>query len=163
MENNFRDFYIVLWVLLVVLWMLYPFMRLSFTSLLRKEGLSKTKIKELMAGKRNFWFYEAVAAQTDHRHMYFCNKAFLLSSIITSLLHAVIGWWKSASIVIGVLMCITCVAFAGIVAFSMMPLYTNYPAKKKDHRHNPATATAFVVFPLMMLIAVIRLLYLVWC
>ena len=57
MENNFRDFYIVLWVLLVVLWMLYPFMRLSFTSLLRKEGLSKTKIKELMAGKRNFWFY----------------------------------------------------------------------------------------------------------
>lgn len=162
MEKNFRDFYIVIWVILIVLWILYPFMRLSFASLLRKEGLSKTKIKELMAGKRNFWFYEAVAAQTGHRQMYFCNKAFLLVSIITLLIHAVIGWWKSASIIVCVGLCVTCVAFAGIVAFSMMPLYSNYPSKKKDHRHNPATATAFLVFPLIILIAVIRLLYLVW-
>lgn len=164
MEKHFRDYYIVVWLFLVVLWMLYPFMRLSFTDLLRKEGHSKTKIKEVLKGKRNYWFYESVAEQTDHRQMYFCNKVFLLTSIVTILLHAVIGWWEKASIVVAIGICVTCAAFAGIVAFSLVPLKMNYSSKnKKDKGRSPARYIEFVIFPILMILAVIILMCRIWC
>ena len=102
MENT-RDFYLVTLIFLLLPPIFYLFFRGAVDSRLRSRRISKTRIRKLKKGKRNFWWYEDIHKELDIGFLYGLNRFFTVVYPLTFLLAVTLGWCRFMVPVITVL------------------------------------------------------------
>ena len=154
MNPTHRDYYYIIWTFSLVLCVLYPFLRIYAQKALRDRKISKTKIKELLAGKKNFWFYESLHSTYNIGGLYYANKVFLLSILTTLVIHILVGWFKLASIIISLSLIVACVSFSAMTHLTMVAWCAEHN-KKNNNGVTLSTAIAIEFFPVLILLSVI--------
>jgi len=101
--ENTRDFYLVTLIFLLLPPIFYLFFRGAVDSRLRSRRISKTRIRKLKKGKRNFWWYEAIHKELDIGFLYGLNRFFTVVYPLTFLLAVTLGWCRFMVPVITVL------------------------------------------------------------
>ena len=112
-------FYFITLLFLTLPAIFYLWFRLSVDSWLRKEKrVSKSKLKKLKTGKRNYWWYEAVHAEVNMGILYLVNKLFTICWICAFGLTLLTGMIRVMSIVIGIFCTATYILAIIMLVFS---------------------------------------------
>lgn len=148
------NYYILIWVFSLCLCLIYPFLRIYANKILRDRKISKTSIEEMLKGKRNYWFYEAIHANYNIGAMYYANKVFIKSVVLTIGLHIFLGWIPKASVVISLMLSIACISFSFFAHITVVAWQKDHRKKRKNGVTAEA-ASAIVVFPILMLLSVV--------
>jgi len=98
--------YFMIWGILVIFIVVYIMFRQNITVHLRMNGLSRSAIKDLKKGKKNYWWYEALHKSHSFGCLYYLNKIFTILVLLTAGLHLFLGWWRP---ILG------CVAFLTVI------------------------------------------------
>lgn len=98
--------------------MFYLFFRSAVGSWLRRKGFSRTMIKKLKKGKKNFWWYEAIHEEINLGLIYHANKLVTILYPINFILALTLGWLRFMTPVITGLYTIISVISAGMSLFS---------------------------------------------
>ena len=85
-----------------------------------KKGISKTHIRKLKKGAKNFWWYQALHAETGMGLLYPLNKGFTLVYVLALGLSLVLGWWRPASVVLCGLMFLLGIFSAIMIGFALI-------------------------------------------
>lgn len=96
----------------------YLLFRFAVESWLRKKNISKSRIKKLKKGKKNFWWYEALHEEVDLGLIYHANKLFTILYPIDLALALTLGWLRFMTPVITGIYVIISVLSAGMSLFS---------------------------------------------
>lgn len=97
----------------------YLWFRFSVDSWLRKEKrVSKSKLKKLKVGKRNYWWYEAIHAEVNMGILYPVNKLFTICWVCAFGLTLLTGMIRVMSIVLGVFCTLTYILTIIMLVFS---------------------------------------------
>lgn len=72
----------------------YLMFRLSINSWLRRKKVSKSSIKKLKKGKKNYWWYEAIHAQYGMGMLYYLNKFLTIFYPIVLGISILLGWLR---------------------------------------------------------------------
>lgn len=96
------SYYFASMLLLALPPIFYGLFRYSIGSWLKRKKISKSKIKKLKTGKKNYWWYEAIHRQYNMGLMYYLNKFFTVFYPITLGASVLLGWlWIMTPIVSG--------------------------------------------------------------
>ena len=99
----------------------YVWFRFSVDSWLRKvKRVSKSKLKKMKVGKRNYWWYEALHAEVNMGILYTVNKLFTICWVFAVGLTLLTGMIRIMSIVIGVFCMVTYILTIVMLIFSTM-------------------------------------------
>ncbi len=159
LKEEYIAFYFIVWSLLFVCGIYYCFFRHAVKLYLQGMGFSKSKIKEALRGKRNFWWYESLYLSINDKWIYWLNKTFTLVFLPTVILHILLGWWKWMFPVITgltVLLLIMNLAMYWLI-FSTWDF-----AKSKKKRKTPIERLGGFAFPFAGIIAVTIYLVSIW-
>ena len=96
----------------------YLTFRFSVKSWLRRKRISQSKIKHMMKGKKNFWWYEALHEEVDMELVYRANKLLTILYPINLVLALSLGWIRCMAPVITGLYVIVSILTAGMSLFS---------------------------------------------
>lgn len=96
----------------------YLIFRFAVGSWLRRKGISKTRMKKLMKGKRNYWWYESLREEFDLGLIYHANKLVTILYPIHVVLAVALGWARFMTPVITGLYVMISVLSAGMSLFS---------------------------------------------
>ena len=142
----------------------YPAFRLlGIHSFLRKEKkLSKTHIKKLMIGKRNFWWYENIHKEFNIGVFYYLNKVYTILFLFCFSLHLIFGLFRKVSLVICPLSVILYLLSAVLFEFSWIRLRIDQYGQpfillRRDHTHNHKIDSS--IFDLIMFGVFIAMIY----
>ena len=93
---NISTFYCVSLIMMIIIPPLfYPFFRLSVeTWINRKRRISKSKYRNLLKGKKNYWWFEALHKEANLGFIYRLNKAFTILFALTFTLTLLTGLKK---------------------------------------------------------------------
>lgn len=80
----------------------YAMFRFSVNSWLRRKRISKTMIKRLKKGKRNYWWYEGIHNECDMGLLYYLNKFLTIAYPVSLVMLLAFGWLKAAAPIIGI-------------------------------------------------------------
>ena len=154
-----NEAYVTLWFfvggVLFILGIWYYFFRMGLARNLRGRGYSKSWISKEMKGYRNYWWYESIHKQADIGWIYFLNKAFTILFPPTFGLLLLLGWWKPFGIATAAATCILCAITTPLAAVTF--LFSPDDVKKSDKdAPNPFSALLGVIFPLILLVAIIK-------
>ena len=106
---------------LVLLAIIYFIFRGGVQTWLRmKKRLSKTHIRKLKKGKKNFWWYQALHDEVGIGLLYPLNKGFTLVYTLALGLSLILGWWKPVSVVLCGLMLPLCLSAGTMIAFALI-------------------------------------------
>lgn len=73
----------------------YMMFRFAIGSWLRRKKISKSRIKKLKKGKKNYWWYEAIHEQYDMGLLYHLNRFLTVSYPITLGMSILLGWLRA--------------------------------------------------------------------
>ena len=96
----------------------YFLFRLAVDSWLRRKRISKSKIKTLIKGKKNFWWYDALHKEIGLGPIYHINKLATILYPINLILALTLGWLRFMTPVITGLYVIISILIAGMSLFS---------------------------------------------
>ena len=96
----------------------YAMFRLSIDSWLRRHKISKSRIKKLKTGKKNYWWYEAIHQQYDMGPLYHLNKFLTVFYPITLGISILLGWLRAMTPLISVLYALISLTVAGMSLFA---------------------------------------------
>lgn len=114
-----EGFYFVTLLFLALPAMFYMWFRLSVDSWLRKvKRVSKSKLKKLKVGKRNYWWYEAIHTEVNMGILYPINKLFTICWVCAFGLTLLTGMIRVMSIVIGIFCTATYILSIIMLVFS---------------------------------------------
>ncbi len=116
--GSMRAFYFVTLLFLLVPPIFYVVFRYSVESRLRSRRISKTRIRKLKKGKRNFWWYESLHKELNLGWLYFLNKFFTVVYLLTLILSVTLGWCRFMAPVIAVLYALVSLAVGVMTLFS---------------------------------------------
>ena len=92
----FNEKIVSLYLFSYFLWFLlcfnYAFFRFGVTSFCKNKGMSKSRIKKLKKGMRNYWWYESIHKEYNLGIVYTPNKVFTVSVPTAFILHVLFGW-----------------------------------------------------------------------
>lgn len=112
-------YYFLTLLFLVLLAIIYFIFRGGVQTWLRmKKRLSKTHIRKLKKGVKNFWWYQALHAETGMGLLYPLNKGFTLVYTLALGLSLVLGWWKPTSVILCGLMFLLGIFSAIMIGFA---------------------------------------------
>lgn len=146
-------FYFLIWILLMVSILYYPFFRHAVGLDLQKKGLSKTRIKKSMEGRRNYWWYDSLKGDMSSRWIHIVNKLFTIAFLCTGIVHLLIGWW---SVVFPVITIATCFLLLLNSMMGILFITTWDQTKKYRNRASPLGLVAWVGMPIIWCYALIK-------
>ena len=117
-DEEVTDCYFLTLLLLCLPLIFYIVFRGSLESWLRRKGASRSKIKKLMKGKRNFWWYEEIHAMYDLGLLYPLNKLATVAYPLALLLALFLGWIRAVIPIICGLHILVALAMAVMNFFS---------------------------------------------
>ena len=117
-DGSMKAYYFVTLLFLLLPPIFYLFFRFSVESRLRGRRISKTRIRKLKKGKRNFWWYEALHKEFNLGWLYSLNKIFTVGYLITLILSVTLGWCRFMAPVITVLYALVSLAVGVMSLFS---------------------------------------------
>lgn len=97
------SFYFLIWTVIFVAALYYIFFRSAMKRYMRSQGVSKSRIEELLKGSVNFWLYKAANESLNLKWMYHINKLFVFSFLASSVIHLLFGWSRLVSPIIVVI------------------------------------------------------------
>ena len=121
--------YFFVWISLVAMAIFYFFSRRNVHNVLRERKISKSRIKELLKGKKNFWWFEAVHETYEMGSFYLVNKLFTSAFAIILLVHATIGLFRPIALVVSFGTALLCFLSSALFWLASAPLTSD---KKKD-------------------------------
>lgn len=86
--------YFICWGCLFFCALIYVIFRLQVSAWVRQQGVSKTTVKKLLKGKRNYWWYQSVHKEHSLGVLYYLNLALTIIWPVAMFLNAILGWWK---------------------------------------------------------------------
>ena len=101
-DQYFTGQYFIMPLFLIALAINYPAARSGIAQALRNQNLSKTRIKDLMKGRKNFWWYEEVHKQFSLGFIYWTNKVFTIGFAVTVPVHLLFGWLQPVRFAVAV-------------------------------------------------------------
>ena len=114
-------YYFLTLLFFVVLGVMYFLFRYGVQTWLQlKKQLSETHIRKLKKGVKNFWWYQALHAETGMGLLYPLNKGFTLVYTLVLGLSLILGWWKPVSVVLCGLMLPLCLSAGIMIAFALI-------------------------------------------
>lgn len=114
-------YYFLTLLFLVLFAIVYALFRGGVQTWLRlKKGISKTHIRKLKKGKKNFWWYQALHDEVGIGLLYPLNKGFTLAYTLALGLSLVLGWWKPVSVVLCGLMFLLGIFSAIMIGFALI-------------------------------------------
>ena len=95
-DPNISTFYCVSLIMMIIIPPLfYPFFRLSVeTWINRKRRISKSRYRNLLKGKKNYWWFKALHKEANLGFIYRLNKAFTILFVLTFTLTLLTGLKK---------------------------------------------------------------------
>lgn len=150
-EHQVSFYFLSLAVLLVSI-IYYVFFRGAVSNYLREKGLSKTKIKELTKGTRNFWWYEKINETYKVNWVFHLNKAYTIVYIATLLLHLFLGWW---SMLIPMITILVCLVLALNIPMWYLVVRTRRQVSSKKSDNTMLFWLGGYLFPTLAIIAII--------
>lgn len=117
-DDKMDSFYFLSWGVLLLTALAYLLFRPNITALYRRRGLSRTRIKSLKKGKRNFWWLEALQQEHSLGLLYYFNKAFTVLYLITVIAQASLGWWKWSTVPLAALIALCAVLIGTMLLIS---------------------------------------------
>ena len=117
-DPNISTFYCVSLIMMIIIPpIFYPFFRLSVeTWINRKRRISKSRYRNLLKGKKNYWWYEALHKEVNLGFIYHLNKAFTILFVLTFALTLLTGLKKEMSL----LLCPLHILFYTVSAITML-------------------------------------------
>ena len=106
LKEEYVTFYFIIWAILLVSVIYYPFFRHAVTLYLKKHGVSKAEIKKELEGVGNFWFYRKLRQNMHRKWLYIVNDAFVCLFPCTISIQLLLGWWKCMVPIISFAVCI---------------------------------------------------------
>ena len=154
LNEKYITFYFIVWSLLIVSGIYYLFFRSAISLDLRKNGLSKSRIKKNLKGPRNYWWYEGLRDQLSHCWIFSINKLFTILYPSVCLFHSLLGWWRTVSpFILFVLIVLMILNFA--MCFLIL---TTWKLAHFEHSHSNSfslTILGIFVFPVAAVIGLI--------
>ena len=117
-NEDITDFYFASLLFFALPPIYYALFRSSVNSWLRRKRMSKTMIKRLKKGKRNYWWYEGIHNECDMGLLYYLNKFLTIVYPVSLVMLLAFGWLKEAAPIIGVAYAIISLATAIMSLFS---------------------------------------------
>lgn len=117
-DEELTDCYFLTLLLLCLPPIFYFIFRVSLESWLRRKGASRSKIKKLMKGKRNFWWYEEIHSMYDLGLLYLLNKLVTVAYPVALVLALFLGWLRAVIPIICGLHILVALAMAVMNFFS---------------------------------------------
>lgn len=159
LNEHYVTFYFMVWCVLAVLALYYLFFRHAVVLFLKNDGMSKTKVKETLQGRVNFWWYEAHKKRKGFAWIYHVNKLFFILFLCVLVIHALLGWIKVVFLFVGTATCI--LALLSLCMYYLV--FTTWDfAKSASREASKAKMSAGFLFPLMSLIGIISYLIRIW-
>lgn len=94
-DEEMVSFYFMSMLFLALPPIFYMMFRFAIESWLRRKKISKSRIKKLKTGKRNYWWYEAIHEQYNMGLLYGLNKFLTVSYPITLGISILLGWLRA--------------------------------------------------------------------
>ncbi len=88
------SFYFLVWTVILVSMLHYSFFRGAMNRYMRSQGVSKSRISDLLKGSANFWLYKAANDSLNLKWMYHVNRLYMFSLLLSGTLHLLFGWSK---------------------------------------------------------------------
>lgn len=117
-DEEMVSYYFFSLMLLALPPIFYLMFRFAIDSWLRRKKISRSKIKKLKAGKRNYWWYEEIHRQYNMGLLYHLNKFLTISYPITLGLSILLGWLRPVAPLISGLYAIVSLAVAAMSLFT---------------------------------------------
>ena len=105
LKEEYVTFYFIIWAILLISVIYYPFFRHAVTLYLKKHGVSKTEIKKELKGAGNYWFYRKLRQNIPNKWLYIVNDAFVCVFLCTISIQLLLGWWKCMYPIISFAVC----------------------------------------------------------
>lgn len=159
-DEQYVSLYFMILSFLFVSAIWYLFFRMTISRILRSKGISKTTIKKLTRGARNYWWYESIHNTYYLGWKFFLNKWFtiLYPGVIT--LHLLFGWYRP---LIPIVVSISSVIFIMNAVMWIPVCRSKTKGNSKSQKDNTELSMILgVVFPVFMCIAMIIFAVRIW-
>ena len=93
-DEQYVTQYVIVWAALIVSAIWYMFFRMQMSTKLRSMGLSHTRLKKLLSGEKNYWWYYAVNQEIKLGWLYYFNKFFTVIFVAVFGIQFLLGWAK---------------------------------------------------------------------
>lgn len=117
-DEEMVSFYFMSMLFLALPPIFYMMFRFAIESWLRRKKVSKSRIKKLKTGKRNYWWYEAIHEQYDMGLLYHLNKFLTVSYPITLGISILLGWVRAMAPFISGLYALISITVAAMALFA---------------------------------------------
>lgn len=129
----------------------YMMFRFSIDSWMRRKRISKTRIRKLKKGKRNYWWYEAIHQQYEMGLLYHLNKWLTIIYPITLGLSVLLGWLRfMAPVISGMFAVLSLMTAAMLLFVSAQDNLDKYGVPIVFFRQSHKKAIDSVFFDLML-------------
>ena len=127
MDEAASNYYVLTIVSLLIAATYYFSFRLHITTMLRLRPVSKTRIRKLMKGKRNYWWYEELHRQCGLGSLYPLNKLFTIAYPPIAVFCLAVGWTGETALVTAALM------LALLSLCVIMSAFSRYACNMKEY------------------------------
>ena len=112
------NYYLISLAFMLVPPIYYFFFRGAVDTYLRRKKVSKTRIRKLKKGKKNFWLYESLHESFDMGRLYILNKTVIILYLANLTITVVLGWLRYATPVISGLYAVLMITVSIMSLFS---------------------------------------------
>lgn len=132
----------------------YMVFRCTLYDYFRAMHISKTRIKKLSRGLKNYWWYEKIRSLVPMKFSYSINKIFTICFLFTFSFHLLLGWFKYTAYPVLFFNAVISILTAVINAFSAV-LYNRITYKRifvffKINQRKTIDCFVFDIFSVIM-------------